>query len=138
MPLIWQGRFPDTLAVSREGIQIGREHRLLVPLLRCLWSEGVARAGVGEYEAALRALEEGLGFPRVALVLRRYGDRVALPHGQVTQAQPVQEVGEPALLLSPIPQRGGVRHSWPLARPSGRRPRARAPCHGAGGRCTAR
>ena len=61
LPPIWQGRFRDALAVSREGVQIGREHRLLVPLIRCLWSEGVARAGVGEYELALRALEEGLG-----------------------------------------------------------------------------
>ena len=61
LPPIWQGRFRDALTVAREGIQIGREHRLLVPLIRCLWSEGVARAGVGEYEAALRALEEGLG-----------------------------------------------------------------------------
>jgi tetratricopeptide (TPR) repeat protein len=61
LPPIWQGRFRDALAVAREGIQIGRDHRLLVPLIRCLWSEGVARAGVGEFEAALHALEEGLG-----------------------------------------------------------------------------
>jgi tetratricopeptide (TPR) repeat protein len=60
LPPIWQGRFRDALAVAREGIQIGREQRLHVPLIRCLWSEGVARAGVAEYEAALRALEEGL------------------------------------------------------------------------------
>ena len=60
LPPIWQGRFRDALAVAREGIRIGREQRLLVPLIRCLWSEGVARAGVGEYQAALRALEEGL------------------------------------------------------------------------------
>jgi class 3 adenylate cyclase/tetratricopeptide (TPR) repeat protein len=61
LPPIWQGRYRDALAVAREGVQIGREHRLLVPLIRCLWSEGVARAGVGEFEAALHALEEGLG-----------------------------------------------------------------------------
>jgi tetratricopeptide (TPR) repeat protein len=61
LPPIWQGRFRDALAVAREGIQIGREHRLLVPLIRCLWSEAVARAGIGEYGAALHALEEGLG-----------------------------------------------------------------------------
>jgi tetratricopeptide (TPR) repeat protein len=61
LPPIWQGRFRDALAVAHEGVRIGREHRLLVPLIRCLWSEGVARAGVGEYEVALRALEEGLG-----------------------------------------------------------------------------
>src|SRR5690349_7635799 len=61
LPPIWQGHFRDALAVAHEGVRIGREHRLLVPLIRCLWSEGVARAGAGEYEVALRALEEGLG-----------------------------------------------------------------------------
>jgi hypothetical protein len=45
--------------------------------------------------------DERRQLPRVALVLRRDGDRVALPHGQVTQAQPVQGVGEPALLQQP-------------------------------------
>ena len=60
LPPIWQGRYRDALAVAHEGVQIGREHRLLVPLIRCLWSEGVARAGIGEYAAGFRALEEGL------------------------------------------------------------------------------
>ncbi|HXJ78413.1 MAG TPA: adenylate/guanylate cyclase domain-containing protein [Candidatus Methylomirabilis sp.] len=57
---VWQSRFEEALALAREGLQIGRKHRLLVPLVRCLWTEGVARAGLGEYDAALRALEEGL------------------------------------------------------------------------------
>jgi class 3 adenylate cyclase/tetratricopeptide (TPR) repeat protein len=57
---MWQGRYRDSLALAAEGVRIGREHRLLVPLLRCLWNEGVTRAGLGEFDAALAALEEGL------------------------------------------------------------------------------
>ena len=57
---IWQGRFQEALALAGEGVRVGREHRLVVPLIRGLWGEGVALAGIGEYEAALRALDEGV------------------------------------------------------------------------------
>jgi MalT-like TPR region len=51
-----------------------------VPLMRCLWSEGLARAGMGDYELALRALKEGLGLAeRVAdeRFISRYLNTVA-------------------------------------------------------------
>jgi class 3 adenylate cyclase/tetratricopeptide (TPR) repeat protein len=57
---MWQGRYQESLGHAIEGVRIGREHRLLVPLIRCLWNVGVTRAGMGEFDAALRALEEGL------------------------------------------------------------------------------
>jgi class 3 adenylate cyclase/tetratricopeptide (TPR) repeat protein len=57
---IWQGRFQEALAFAGEGVRVGREHRLVVPLIRGLWGEGVALAGIGEYESALSALDESL------------------------------------------------------------------------------
>src|SRR5258708_3304083 len=57
----WHGRYPEALALSSEGIQAGREHpQLLAVLTRNLWTQGVARTGLGDYDAGLRALEEGL------------------------------------------------------------------------------
>ncbi len=57
---MWQGRYQESLGHATEGVRIGREYRLLVPLIRCLWNVGVTRAGMGEFDAALAALEEGL------------------------------------------------------------------------------
>ena len=55
----WQGEYGRSFELSEEGIRIAREHRLVVPLLRCLWNEGVAATDVGEYDRALAALGEG-------------------------------------------------------------------------------
>jgi tetratricopeptide (TPR) repeat protein len=57
---MWQGRYQESLVHAHEAVRIGREYRLLVPLIRGLWSVGVTRAGMGEFDAALAALEEGL------------------------------------------------------------------------------
>ena len=35
----WQGEYRPSLELSEEGTRIAREHRLVVPLLRCLWNE---------------------------------------------------------------------------------------------------
>jgi tetratricopeptide (TPR) repeat protein len=56
----WQGRYREGLELGEEGIQIAREHRLVIPLLRCLWNEGLGRHELGEYDAALAAFGEGL------------------------------------------------------------------------------
>jgi len=57
----WHGRYEEALALSSEGIQAGREHpQLLAVLTRSLFTQGVARAGLGNYDAGLQALEEGL------------------------------------------------------------------------------
>src|SRR5262249_13778912 len=34
----WQGRYADSLALADDGIRLAREHRLVIPLLRCLWN----------------------------------------------------------------------------------------------------
>jgi len=39
---------------------LGREQQLVVPLIRCLWTQGIGYTGLGDYEAALGALREGL------------------------------------------------------------------------------
>ena len=56
----WQGQYREGLELGERGIRIAREHRLVVPLLRCLWNEGLGRHEMGEYDAALAALGEGL------------------------------------------------------------------------------
>jgi class 3 adenylate cyclase/tetratricopeptide (TPR) repeat protein len=57
----WHGRYEEALALSSEGVQAGREHpQLLAVLTRSLWTQGVAATGLGDYDAGLRALEEGL------------------------------------------------------------------------------
>ena len=57
----WHGRYEEALALSSEGIQAGREHpQLLAVLTRNLFTQGVARTGLGNYDAGLQALEEGL------------------------------------------------------------------------------
>jgi class 3 adenylate cyclase/tetratricopeptide (TPR) repeat protein len=56
----WQGQYREGLELGEEGIRIAREHRLVIPLLRCLWNEGLGRHEMGEYDAALAALGEGL------------------------------------------------------------------------------
>jgi tetratricopeptide (TPR) repeat protein len=56
----WQGQYPEGLELSTDGVRIAREHRLVLPLLRCLWVHGVALSETGSYDAALTALDEGL------------------------------------------------------------------------------
>ena len=56
----WQGRYQESLEMSREGVRIARDKQQVAPLLRCLWAQGVASAGMGDYEAALTAFREGL------------------------------------------------------------------------------
>jgi len=57
----WHGRYEEALALSSECIQAGRAHpQLLAVLTRNLWTRGVARTGLGDYDAGLSALEEGL------------------------------------------------------------------------------
>ena len=56
----WQGQYRASLELAVEGVKIAREHRLAVPLLRCLWNQGVAWTDLGDYDAALAALGEGL------------------------------------------------------------------------------
>jgi tetratricopeptide (TPR) repeat protein len=56
----WHGRYAEGRDVAAEGTRIAREHRLVNPLTRCLWAEGVSLAGLGDYDGAQRALGEAL------------------------------------------------------------------------------
>jgi tetratricopeptide (TPR) repeat protein len=56
----WQGQYREGMELGGDGVRIAREHRLVVPLLRCLWTHGVASSELGNYDAALAALDEGL------------------------------------------------------------------------------
>jgi class 3 adenylate cyclase/tetratricopeptide (TPR) repeat protein len=69
----WQGEYGPSLELSEEGTRIAREHRLVVPLLRCLWNEGVAANDLGEYDRALAALGEGFA------LAEKIGDDAYIP-----------------------------------------------------------
>ena len=56
----WHGRYRESVALGTEGVRLGREQQLVVPLIRCLWTQGIGYSGLGDYEAALGALREGL------------------------------------------------------------------------------
>ena len=56
----WHGRHLEALELATEGVQVAREHPQFVSVLtRCLWTQGVAWTSLGDYDAALRVLEEG-------------------------------------------------------------------------------
>jgi len=56
----WHGKYRESVALGTEGVRLGREQQLVVPLIRCLWTQGIGYTGLGEYEHALAALREGL------------------------------------------------------------------------------
>jgi tetratricopeptide (TPR) repeat protein len=56
----WRGEYQASLELNAEGARIAREHRLAVPLLRCLWVRGITSTELGAYDQALEALSEGL------------------------------------------------------------------------------
>jgi class 3 adenylate cyclase/tetratricopeptide (TPR) repeat protein len=56
----WHGRYADGLAQAQVGIAAAREKRLVIPLVRCLWVEGVSRVGLGDYQGAFDTLHESL------------------------------------------------------------------------------
>ena len=69
----WQGEYRPSLERGDEGVRIAREHRLVVPLLRCLWNQGLACNDMGEYDRSLAALEEGLA------LAEKIGDDAYIP-----------------------------------------------------------
>ncbi|HKW90659.1 MAG TPA: adenylate/guanylate cyclase domain-containing protein [Methylomirabilota bacterium] len=69
----WQGQYRPSLERADEGVRIAREHRLVIPLLRCFWNQGLAYNDMGEYDRALVALEEGLA------LAEKVGDDAYIP-----------------------------------------------------------
>jgi tetratricopeptide (TPR) repeat protein len=56
----WQGHYRESVELGGDGAHIAREHRLVIPLLRCLWNQGTAWSDMGNHDAALAAFREGL------------------------------------------------------------------------------
>jgi class 3 adenylate cyclase/tetratricopeptide (TPR) repeat protein len=56
----WAGNYEEASRLLFEGRRIAQENNLLVPLLFGYFMHGVCLTGKGEYDAALRTLEEGL------------------------------------------------------------------------------
>jgi class 3 adenylate cyclase/tetratricopeptide (TPR) repeat protein len=56
----WQGQHAECLTLADEGVRLAREHRLVLPLLRCLWNRALALHYLGEHDRALAELTEGL------------------------------------------------------------------------------
>jgi tetratricopeptide (TPR) repeat protein len=69
----WQGEYREGLDLGDEGVRIAREHRLVIPLLRCLWNQGLGYNDIGEYDLSLAALEEGLA------LAEKVGDDAFIP-----------------------------------------------------------
>ncbi len=69
----WQGRYRESLELSREGARLGQEGRFVIALLRNLWTQGLALTDTGRYDAALAALTEGLA------LAEKIGDDAYIP-----------------------------------------------------------
>ena len=69
----WQGEYQQSLKLANEAVEIAREHRLVVPLIRGLWNRGVAWTDLGDYDRALAALNEGLA------LAEKVGDEALVP-----------------------------------------------------------
>jgi class 3 adenylate cyclase/tetratricopeptide (TPR) repeat protein len=69
----WQGQYHESLTLGEEGFRLAREHRLVIPLIRCLWNQGLACHEMGEYDRALATLVEGLA------LAEKVGDDALIP-----------------------------------------------------------
>ncbi|HKO22176.1 MAG TPA: adenylate/guanylate cyclase domain-containing protein, partial [Candidatus Eisenbacteria bacterium] len=69
----WQGHYAESVKLAEEGVALAREHRLAIPLGRCLWNIGLASHEMGQHDRALEALGEGLA------LAERIGDEALIP-----------------------------------------------------------
>jgi tetratricopeptide (TPR) repeat protein len=69
----WQGEYQASLQLANEVVEVAREHRLVVPLIRSLWNTGLAWTDLGDYDSALAALSEGLA------LAEKVGDDAQIP-----------------------------------------------------------
>jgi class 3 adenylate cyclase/tetratricopeptide (TPR) repeat protein len=69
----WQARYEASQQVSDEGLRLARERRLVIPLVRCLWNQGLAWSELGAYDRGLAALTEALA------LAERVGDDALVP-----------------------------------------------------------
>jgi class 3 adenylate cyclase/tetratricopeptide (TPR) repeat protein len=69
----WQGQYAGSLALGEEAAFLAREHRLVIPLLRALWNQGIALHEMGEEDRALAVLLDGLA------LAEKVGDDALIP-----------------------------------------------------------
>jgi tetratricopeptide (TPR) repeat protein len=69
----WQADYQASMELADEAAQIAREHRLVIPLIRSLWNQGLAASEQGSYDRALAAFAEGLA------LAERIGDDAFIP-----------------------------------------------------------
>jgi class 3 adenylate cyclase/tetratricopeptide (TPR) repeat protein len=69
----WQGRYDRGLSLGAEGVAIAREHRLVVPWLRCLWTHAMTLNNLGHYDQSLAELAEGFA------IAEKIGDEAFIP-----------------------------------------------------------
>ena len=74
----WRGEYRESLELATEGVRLAETHRLPIPLLRCWWNQGASWTDLGEYDAALAVLSQGLA------LAERIGDDAFLPRFQNT------------------------------------------------------
>ena len=69
----WHGDYTRAHADANEAVRLARDHGLLVLYLRSLWTRGLTSTSIGQWDGALRDLEEGIA------VAERIGDRGFMP-----------------------------------------------------------
>ena len=69
----WHGDYGRAHADANEAVRLARDHGLLVLYLRSLWTRGLVSTSIGDWDGALRDLEEGIA------VAERIGDRGFMP-----------------------------------------------------------
>lgn len=69
----WRGDVAESIELTDTALRIAREHNLLVPLARGLWTRGIVLTTAGRYDEGLSALEEGLA------ITERIGDENNVP-----------------------------------------------------------
>ena len=55
----WQARSGEALELGGRGVALARRHHLVIPLIRGLWSFGMAACGRGDYDTAMESFREG-------------------------------------------------------------------------------
>jgi class 3 adenylate cyclase/tetratricopeptide (TPR) repeat protein len=72
----WQGNYQASRGLADEAVQLAREHRLVIPLIRTLWNQALASCDLGDYDRSLAAFTEGLA------IAEKVGDEALIPRFQ--------------------------------------------------------
>jgi class 3 adenylate cyclase/tetratricopeptide (TPR) repeat protein len=84
----WSGEFSEALPLQRRGLEIAREHGMLLPLFQGLWMNGLTLCGLGRYGEARASLQEQID------VAERVGDTIWSNRSLNTLGWLYQECGD--------------------------------------------